>query len=97
MRNRTLLVLLEYWNSLAYLSSIQATLCKSPKKVSESGSIFEGLLLPEGLNIYATTASNAEKSSCPGEEPYKFLKHVLQLKILINDPIKPYRNLVSRI
>ncbi|CAL9227946.1 unnamed protein product, partial [Arabidopsis halleri] len=35
----------------------------------ESGSVFEGLLLPEGLNIYATTASNAEKSSCPGEEP----------------------------
>ncbi|GMG99093.1 hypothetical protein Nepgr_000933 [Nepenthes gracilis] len=38
----------------------------------ESGSIFEGLL-PEGLNIYATTASNAEESSwgtyCPGEEP----------------------------
>ncbi|KAI8524548.1 hypothetical protein RHMOL_Rhmol13G0158100 [Rhododendron molle] len=39
---------------------------------SESGSIFEGLL-PEGLNIYATTASNAEESSwgtyCPGEYP----------------------------
>ncbi|XP_073129424.1 LOW QUALITY PROTEIN: vacuolar-processing enzyme-like [Henckelia pumila] len=39
----------------------------------ESGSIFEGLL-PEGLNIYATTASNAEESSwgtyCPGEYPY---------------------------
>lgn len=38
----------------------------------ESGSIFEGLL-DEGLNIYATTASNAEESSwgtyCPGEEP----------------------------
>ncbi|KAL1204392.1 Vacuolar-processing enzyme alpha-isozyme [Cardamine amara subsp. amara] len=38
----------------------------------ESGSIFEGLLA-EGLNIYATTASNAEESSwgtyCPGEEP----------------------------
>ncbi|KAE8099992.1 hypothetical protein FH972_017931 [Carpinus fangiana] len=38
----------------------------------ESGSIFEGLL-PEGLNIYATTASNAEESSwgtyCPGEIP----------------------------
>ncbi|KAF8407132.1 hypothetical protein HHK36_006257 [Tetracentron sinense] len=38
----------------------------------ESGSIFEGLL-PEGLNIYATTASNAEESSwgtyCPGEFP----------------------------
>ncbi|XP_068652280.1 vacuolar-processing enzyme-like [Aristolochia californica] len=36
----------------------------------ESGSIFEGLL-PEGLNIYATTASNGEESSwgtyCPGE------------------------------
>ncbi|KAK1313982.1 hypothetical protein QJS10_CPA06g00933 [Acorus calamus] len=38
----------------------------------ESGSIFEGLL-PEGLNIYATTASNAEESSwgtyCPGDTP----------------------------
>ncbi|XP_039066281.1 vacuolar-processing enzyme-like [Hibiscus syriacus] len=38
----------------------------------ESGSIFEGLL-PEGLNIYATTASNAVESSwatyCPGEDP----------------------------
>lgn len=38
----------------------------------ESGSIFEGLL-PEGLNIYATTASNADESSwgtyCPGENP----------------------------
>nr|ALG36104.1 asparaginyl endopeptidase [Oldenlandia affinis] len=38
----------------------------------ESGSMFEGLL-PEGLNIYATTASNAEESSwgtyCPGEYP----------------------------
>ncbi|KAB5553174.1 hypothetical protein DKX38_010485 [Salix brachista] len=38
----------------------------------ESGSIFEGLL-PQGLNIYATTASNAEESSwgtyCPGESP----------------------------
>ncbi|KAE8688975.1 Vacuolar-processing enzyme [Hibiscus syriacus] len=38
----------------------------------ESGSIFEGLL-PEGLNIYATTASNAEENSwgtyCPGEYP----------------------------
>ncbi|XWS17660.1 hypothetical protein CRYUN_Cryun33cG0086700 [Craigia yunnanensis] len=38
----------------------------------ESGSIFEGLL-PEGLNIYTTTASNAEESSwgtyCPGEYP----------------------------
>ncbi|KAE8669078.1 Vacuolar-processing enzyme [Hibiscus syriacus] len=37
----------------------------------ESGSIFEGLL-PEGLNIYATTTSNAIKSSwgtyCPGED-----------------------------
>ncbi|KAB2007861.1 hypothetical protein ES319_D10G059400v1 [Gossypium barbadense] len=36
----------------------------------ESGSIFEGLL-PEGLNIYATTAANAVESSwgtyCPGE------------------------------
>ncbi|GKV03533.1 hypothetical protein SLEP1_g15818 [Rubroshorea leprosula] len=38
----------------------------------ESGSIFEGLL-PKGLNIYATTAANAEESSwgtyCPGEYP----------------------------
>ncbi|KAL0447413.1 UNVERIFIED_CONTAM: Vacuolar-processing enzyme [Sesamum latifolium] len=38
----------------------------------ESGSIFEGLF-PEGLNIYATTASNAEESSwgtyCPGDYP----------------------------
>jgi legumain len=38
----------------------------------ESGSIFEGLL-PEGLNIYVTTASNAEESSwgtyCPGMWP----------------------------
>ncbi|KAK7321606.1 hypothetical protein VNO77_32416 [Canavalia gladiata] len=38
----------------------------------ESGSIFEGLL-PEDINIYATTASNAEESSwgtyCPGEDP----------------------------
>jgi legumain len=38
----------------------------------ESGSIFEGLL-PEGLNIYVTTASNAEESSwgtyCPGMYP----------------------------
>ncbi|GAB2223030.1 hypothetical protein Droror1_Dr00017165 [Drosera rotundifolia] len=38
----------------------------------ESGSIFQGLL-PEGINIYATTAANAEESSwgtyCPGEEP----------------------------
>lgn len=38
----------------------------------ESGSIFDGLL-PEGLNIYATTAANAEESSwgtyCPGEYP----------------------------
>ncbi|CAH8361980.1 unnamed protein product [Eruca vesicaria subsp. sativa] len=37
----------------------------------ESRCIFEGLL-PEGLNIYATTASNAEESSwgtyCPGED-----------------------------
>ena len=36
----------------------------------ESGSIFEGLL-PEDLNIYATTAANAEESSwgtyCPGD------------------------------
>ncbi|CAA0838401.1 Vacuolar-processing enzyme gamma-isozyme [Striga hermonthica] len=38
----------------------------------ESGSIFEGLL-PDELNIYATTASNAEESSwgtyCPGDIP----------------------------
>ncbi|KAL7121958.1 hypothetical protein ACP275_01G016200 [Erythranthe tilingii] len=38
----------------------------------EAGSIFEGLL-PKGLNIYATTASNAEESSwgtyCPGDYP----------------------------
>jgi legumain len=38
----------------------------------ESGSIFEGLL-PEDIDIYATTASNAEESSwgtyCPGEYP----------------------------
>ncbi|XP_010259032.1 PREDICTED: vacuolar-processing enzyme-like [Nelumbo nucifera] len=38
----------------------------------ESGSIFEGMM-PEDLNIYVTTASNAEESSfgtyCPGMEP----------------------------
>ncbi|KAG6391211.1 hypothetical protein SASPL_148964 [Salvia splendens] len=38
----------------------------------ESGSIFEGLL-PEGLNIYATTAANAVENSwgtyCPGDSP----------------------------
>ncbi|CAL9193441.1 unnamed protein product [Musa hybrid cultivar] len=38
----------------------------------ESGSIFEGLL-PEDINIYATTASNAYESSwgtyCPGQHP----------------------------
>ncbi|KAL6841559.1 hypothetical protein ACP4OV_028702 [Aristida adscensionis] len=38
----------------------------------ESGSIFEGLL-PSDINVYATTASNAEESSwgtyCPGDEP----------------------------
>ncbi|XP_073055317.1 vacuolar-processing enzyme [Primulina eburnea] len=38
----------------------------------DAGSIFEGLL-PEGLNIYATTASDAHESSygtyCPGEYP----------------------------
>ncbi|KAF8393485.1 hypothetical protein HHK36_021729 [Tetracentron sinense] len=38
----------------------------------ESGSIFEGLL-PEGLNIYATTAANAKENSwalyCPDEFP----------------------------
>ncbi|XP_052176743.1 vacuolar-processing enzyme-like isoform X2 [Diospyros lotus] len=39
----------------------------------ESGSIFEGLL-PEGLNIFATTAANATEDSygtyCPDESPY---------------------------
>lgn len=38
----------------------------------EAGSIFEGLL-PQGLNIYATTASGPDESSwgtyCPGEYP----------------------------
>jgi legumain len=38
----------------------------------ESGSIFEGML-PNDINVYATTASNAEESSwgtyCPGEFP----------------------------
>ncbi|XP_019156427.1 PREDICTED: vacuolar-processing enzyme beta-isozyme [Ipomoea nil] len=38
----------------------------------ESGSFFEGMM-PEDLNIYVTTASNAEESSwgtyCPGSEP----------------------------
>ncbi|MQM10574.1 hypothetical protein Taro_043468 [Colocasia esculenta] len=38
----------------------------------ESGSIFEGMM-PENLNIYVTTASNAEESSwgtyCPGMDP----------------------------
>ncbi|RCV25887.1 hypothetical protein SETIT_5G201900v2 [Setaria italica] len=38
----------------------------------ESGSIFEGLL-PNDINVYATTASNADESSwgtyCPGESP----------------------------
>ncbi|GAB4837141.1 hypothetical protein Ancab_002052 [Ancistrocladus abbreviatus] len=38
----------------------------------ESGSMFDGLL-PQGLNIYATTASNANESSwgfyCPGLYP----------------------------
>uniref|UniRef100_J3LZY4 Legumain prodomain domain-containing protein n=1 Tax=Oryza brachyantha TaxID=4533 RepID=J3LZY4_ORYBR len=38
----------------------------------ESGSIFEGLM-PDNLNIYVTTASNAVENSwgtyCPGEEP----------------------------
>ncbi|XP_058104586.1 vacuolar-processing enzyme [Magnolia sinica] len=38
----------------------------------ESGSIFQGLM-PEDLNIYVTTASNAEESSwgtyCPGMDP----------------------------
>ncbi|CAN6354092.1 unnamed protein product [Urochloa humidicola] len=37
----------------------------------ESGSIFEGLL-PEDINVYATTAANAEESSwgtyCPGDD-----------------------------
>ncbi|KAL7111410.1 hypothetical protein ACP275_05G085600 [Erythranthe tilingii] len=38
----------------------------------ESGSVFEGLM-PDNLNIYVTTASNAEESSwgtyCPGMDP----------------------------
>ncbi|GFQ04022.1 vacuolar-processing enzyme [Phtheirospermum japonicum] len=38
----------------------------------ESGSVFEGMM-PDDLNIYVTTASNAEESSwgtyCPGMEP----------------------------
>jgi legumain len=38
----------------------------------ESGSIFDGLL-PEGLNIYVTTASDPEENSwgtyCPGMDP----------------------------
>ncbi|XP_038874905.1 vacuolar-processing enzyme-like [Benincasa hispida] len=38
----------------------------------ESGSIFEGIM-PKDLNIYATTASNAQESSfgtyCPGMQP----------------------------
>ncbi|KAK6947617.1 Peptidase C13, legumain [Dillenia turbinata] len=38
----------------------------------ESGSVFQGMM-PEDLNIYVTTASNAEESSwgtyCPGMEP----------------------------
>lgn len=38
----------------------------------ESGSIFEGIL-PEDINVYATTASGAEENSygtyCPGMEP----------------------------
>ncbi|XP_074264917.1 vacuolar-processing enzyme beta-isozyme [Silene latifolia] len=38
----------------------------------ESGSVFEGIM-PEDLNIYVTTASNADESSwgtyCPGSEP----------------------------
>lgn len=38
----------------------------------ESGSIFEGVM-PKDLNIYVTTASNAEESSfgtyCPGMQP----------------------------
>ncbi|KAG2598458.1 hypothetical protein PVAP13_5KG347100 [Panicum virgatum] len=38
----------------------------------ESGSIFEGLL-PNNINVYATTASNADESSwgtyCPGDNP----------------------------
>lgn len=38
----------------------------------ESGSIFEGIM-PTDLNIYVTTASNAQESSfgtyCPGMEP----------------------------
>ncbi|KAK9143244.1 hypothetical protein Syun_012644 [Stephania yunnanensis] len=38
----------------------------------ESGSVFEGMM-PENLNVYVTTASNAEESSwgtyCPGMDP----------------------------
>ena len=38
----------------------------------ESGSIFEGIL-PEDIDVYATTASGAEENSygtyCPGMEP----------------------------
>ena len=38
----------------------------------ESGSIFEGMM-PDNLDIYVTTASNAEESSwgtyCPGMDP----------------------------
>ena len=38
----------------------------------ESGSIFEGIM-PKDINIYVTTASNAEENSwgtyCPGMEP----------------------------
>eukprot|EP00268_Persea_americana_P054658 TRINITY_DN6287_c0_g1_i1.p1 TRINITY_DN6287_c0_g1~~TRINITY_DN6287_c0_g1_i1.p1 ORF type:complete len:492 (+),score=83.51 TRINITY_DN6287_c0_g1_i1:314-1789(+) len=44
----------------------------------ESGSIFEGLL-PEDIDIYATTASNAVESSwgtyCPGEFPSSALEY----------------------
>lgn len=73
-------------SSLAILHYIIAAACScriglmnllSPLQVfyleaCESGSIFEGLL-PNDINVYATTASNADESSwgtyCPGEYP----------------------------
>ncbi|OIT37385.1 vacuolar-processing enzyme beta-isozyme, partial [Nicotiana attenuata] len=46
--------------------------CESGSVFGESGSVFEGMM-PEDLNIYVTTASNAEESSwgtyCPGMDP----------------------------
>jgi hypothetical protein len=51
---------------------IRASLQVFYLEACESGSIFEGLL-PEGWNVYVTTASNAEESSwgtyCPGFMP----------------------------